>query len=178
MRDAIVQNMLQQLGLLDDAIRDGRYLLYFLRLQLELSFITFQKREALHRPGVFPDHRHGNNHHRVRWMPSRPRPLENVNISQHLTTFSGNRCALRRIPGNSEIDPLRDLSEAIKSHHPMAWPERLTSYLRHAPAANVTTLWRGRSTPELLLGQFLDCASPYARVTSRPKRGYLKSCHT
>jgi hypothetical protein len=35
------------------------------------------------------------------------------NISQH---FRDIDASLRRIPGNTEIDPIRDLSEAIKSH--------------------------------------------------------------
>ena len=42
---------------------------------------------------------YGNNHHRVRWIPSRPRPPENVNISQHFREIDAR---LRRIRGNSE----------------------------------------------------------------------------
>jgi hypothetical protein len=75
---------------------------------------THKKREALNRPGVFPDHRHGNNHHRVRWMPSRPRPPEMLtfhNISQHFREIDAR---LRRIPGDSEIDPLREPSKPSK----------------------------------------------------------------
>jgi hypothetical protein len=121
--------------------------------------------EALNRPRVFPiidmatitsglaGCRAGRGHRKM---------LTFHNISQHFREIDAS---LRRIPGNTELDPLRDRSEATKSHHPMAWPERLTIYLRHAPAANVTTPCRGFQSDRrlvtcpcnFLIAQVLTC---------------------
>jgi hypothetical protein len=71
--------------------------------------------EVLNRPRVFPIIDMAIITTGFAGCRSRPRPLENVNISQHLTTFSRNRCALRRISGNSEIDRLGTFQKPPKA---------------------------------------------------------------